>query len=312
MDSLAYPIFQLVSSYIRNEYYDAMEIAYNNFKDYVGIIALAVESVYIIYYGFMVILEKATDSVPVPNFREFMYHCFTVLLILAIIRNNYMPLDFLLGLREMVITGLTSSVTAGGAQAENGLQFMDLAFSASNLVNSAFMEGAPDVKATAITLAIVAEVSPQITGGVMLLTNEIITSTGTALLPIVLYAFIYKSTSSIFNTWFNIMFASSIQTGVLAVAIPIAANVTGIFVGALSALVIATNLTSGAAGFYFSELQQSVIQAGFGITLTLLIVWLPSNAANFAGSIINAGMTKSQVGTPVSQRDVSQRTPRLR
>jgi hypothetical protein len=289
MDPLAYPVFQLVSSYIRSEFEPLMTTAYTNFVGYVGIIALAVETLFIMNEGFTTAFDKSTEDVKTNDIRELIYHFMVVCLVLALLRNGTMFLDGLMSLRSMVIEGLTGFAAPGGQQAEQSLQQMSVAFAASNFVNSIYLESAPDIKKTAVTLAIVGEVAPTITGGLLVMLNELMTYVAMGLFPLAMYLGVYKSTDDMMYRWFRMVAGLSIHMAALAVVLVMARNVTIAFVAVFSAMVIAQNALSGASGVYISELQQSIISAGFGLTLSVLMLFFPSNVMSFSGASMHAG-----------------------
>jgi hypothetical protein len=102
------------------------------------------------------------------------------------------------------------------------------------------------------------------------------------------------------------MFSASIQLSVSLVLIKAATIITGVFVAIFTGLSGAGLLAGSASvgGAVISELQASVIQAGFGLTLSALLFWVPTNMASFAGKIINDSVLKQSLGTPVTARGV--------
>jgi hypothetical protein len=308
MDTLAYPIFSLISAYVMYGYKEVMDGAGERLSHALILIALGVETLYIAHYGLLIMLQKSTEEVPNPSLRDLLYHCVNVVVVLFFLNSGIQITDFVLALRAMVIEGFTGKPDPGGEQVANSLVAMDVLFGISNMVNSVDMKDVSGpLKNTAISLAIVAEVAPQLVGGIMLLMNELIVRTGIALFPLAFYSLLYKNTMDFFSTWFKMMFAASFQMGILVVTISICVKVTAGFLLTLTGFLAAEKLTSGVGGYIVSELQESVIQAGFGITLTALMAWVPSNAAMFAGTMVNAGVTKSGIGMPVTAKEVSAR-----
>jgi TrbL/VirB6 plasmid conjugal transfer protein len=303
MDSLAYPIFTLVSMFVRSQFNLVMDDAYTRFVNATILIAGAVEVTYLIRFGFLIAFEKATDDVKSPNINELLYHGATLALLIALIKHGKAPLDFLISLRQMIIEGFTGKTMAGGEQVAQSLFIMDSAFTVSNIINSVKVGPADSgVKATAVNLALMAEVSPQITAGIMLLLNECLARVGMALLPLMVYAGFYPQTRALFEVWFQYTFALVIQMATLAITVKLAAEVTAIFVGATTVLFAASALTTGVIGSYIiSELQQSVVQFGFGMTLTTLTIWFPSNAGSYAGRALYSSTTRVLVGGAVTK-----------
>jgi TrbL/VirB6 plasmid conjugal transfer protein len=313
MDSLAYPIFSIVSAVILDGFDSAMNKAYANFVTSITTLALVVELAYVTHYGYLIAFQKSSDAVPVPNLRELAYHAVTVIMVLGILKVDTMALDAIMGLRQMIIGGLTGEFDIpGGQQAAKGMFSMDLAYSVSNIATSTSMtEDAPGLKANTMALSIIADNSPQITAGVMLLLNEITTRTGMALFPLALYTLLYRVTSGFFSSWLEMMLGSAVQMGVLAVVTVLVADATKNFLLALNAVTLITRFFP--LGQYFvSELQQSVMEAGFGLLMSMMLSWVPAQASTFSGKFINGSSTKGSLGTEVTLREVELRNVRER
>jgi type IV secretion system protein VirB6 len=118
---------------------------------------------------------------------------------------------------------------------------------------------------------------------------------GMALCPLMIYAALYQSTKNLFNRWLIYMIGLTIQMGVLAITTVIAAKVTAIFLGTFTTFALASRATQGS--YFISELQQSAIQAGFGMIITALLIWFPNNAGAFGGTKLYDKTTKSSLGT---------------
>lgn len=297
MDSLSYPIFVFISSLIRYEFNVVMDQAYLNFVSSVVHIAVAVEVIYVIHFGYCIMFGKAINaSIGTPSIEKLLYHLFFTGFIVALISVDKTPLDLLSGFRGMLLQGLTNSSEPAGQQAANGLSTMHTAFVISNALTSlTHAQNTSDLAVTNISLALMTEVSPQITASIMLLINELMVKIGMALCPLMIYAALYQNTKNLFNRWLIYMVSLTIQVGVLALTTVIAAKVTGIFLGTFTPFALASRATQGA--YFISELQQSAIQAGFGMTITALLIWFPNNAAAFGGSKLYDKTTKSSLGT---------------
>jgi hypothetical protein len=308
MDSMAFPIFSIISAAARFGFDNYMSKAYIKLTDAVFLIALVVETAYVTHYGFLMAFQKSSENVANPNLRELLYHVITVIVILGLLKSGTAPLDAIMALRTMVVGSLTGSYTIpGGQQSQGYLSMLDVAMSFSNVVNSVSNSGAaPAMKSTAVTLSLVADASPQIAAGLLLLMNELMVRLGMALFPLVFYALLYKISRGFFMTWLNLMFSTAIELAAGAVLIKLAAEVTVIFVATLGGLeLLNQKLPIGAP--YFSEMQQSVIQACFGVTLSALLFWAPSNLAAYGGTVFNNGMLKPNIGNNVAPNKATSR-----
>lgn len=297
MDTLAYTIFTLVSAGIRFYINKQMTIAYQNLVDVVTSIALVIETLFIMHYGYLIAFQKSTDSTPSPSLRDLIRHAVIVLMILAFIKIDSLAFDTVMAFRQMVIGSISGDyVTRAGQQVANNLFAIDAFYGVHNLLQSTVVEDAPDFQQTSMVLSIIAEASPQIVAGILLLMNEITISVGMALFPLALYATIYKITNSFFGTWFETMLAATIQMAILVVLSGIVANVTGIFLTAIVAISQLAEVTPVGGGIIIPHLQRSIIEAGFGMLMTMMFAWLPAQAATFSGKLINAGTTKGNLG----------------
>jgi hypothetical protein len=299
----------LISAYVLHGFKVVMDGAATKLLTSITTIALVVEMMYVTHYGYLILLQKSTEAVPNPGINDLLYHCVIVIVVLSMLKSGLDLTTLLLAFRGMVIEGFTGDTMPGGQQVAKSLGQMDAAFGVSNMIQAySYSDTSPTLKNTAIALAVVAEIAPQLVGGVMLMFNELMVRLGMALLPLVVYCLLYKSTKQFFATWFNMMFSASLQMGVLAVTVAISVKITVIFLGLFNAFLIAQGLTSGVGLYVVSELQESLIHASLGMTLTSLMVWVPANAAAFAGTILTGGLTKSGIGSAVTQRAATERT----
>ncbi len=297
MDSLAYSIFSLISAYVRAIVNKQMTIAYQNLVDVITSIALLIETLYIMHYGYLIAFQKSTDSTPSPSVRDLIRHAVIVIIILAFIKIDSLAFDALMALRQMVVGSITSDyVTTAGGQVALKLFAIDLAYGANNLLQTTVVEDAPDFQQTSMVLSIIAEASPQIVAGILLLMNEITISVGMALFPLALYATIYKITDSFFGTWFDTMLAATVQIAILVVLTSIVAQITPLFLGAIVSVNYLADHGPVGGGIIIPHLQRSIIEAGFGMLMTMMFAWLPAQAASFSGKLINSGTTKGNLG----------------
>lgn len=304
MDTLSYTIFTLVSAGIRFYINKQMTIAYQNLVDVIGSIALIIETLYIMHYGYLIAFQKSTDSVPAPSVFDLIRHAAIVLIILAFIKIDSLAFDALMALRQMVIGSISGDyVTKAGQQVANNLLGIDLAYSAHNILQSTVVEDAPDFQQTSMVLSIIAEASPQIVAGILLLMNEITISVGMALFPLALYTTIYKITDSFFGTWFDTMLAATVQMAILVVLSKIVAAVTVVFLTAIVGISALADISPVGGGVIIPHLQRSIIEAGFGMLMTMMFAWLPAQAATFSGKLINSGTTKGNLGGVMTKTD---------
>jgi hypothetical protein len=82
----------------------------------------------------------------------------------------------------------------------------------------------------------------------------------------------------------------------LAITLVIAAGVAAAFASAFGFFVAANRALPIGSGYYVSELQESVMNAGLGFTLMTLIVFFPANAGTFGGNTLFSVTTRVNVG----------------
>ncbi len=292
MDTLAYPIFSVMSALIRAELIDLMDAAYLEMAKNVVKIALGIETFFIMRSGYIILGSKTTEDEKNPDLEELLYHALVMCATLFFLKTSTTPLDFLIGIKSMVIAALTGSKEPGGKQIAEHLALMDTALGVANVYNSTIGTSAPGFKSSLITLSLSGMVSPQIMGGVLLLFTEIMVRVGMALFPLVAYACLYKTTRDIFMTWLGLMFSLGLVTASSAIMTKLVAITTVAFVGGFGAIVVAQNKAADFGDPIISEIQQSLIQAGFGYTMAILLLQVPTNIPNFAGAFLNfAGPT---------------------
>jgi hypothetical protein len=298
MDSLAYPIFSLVSGLVRYSFNEVMDAAYLRFVSSVAVIAVGVETLNMIYFGYLIMFGHTVSvNMGRPTLQKFMYRAGFMAFMLHIIKTDQTPLDLLLAFRSVLLEGLTGDFKPAGEQAAFGLSLMDAAFSSTNIANATIqIEDKSSLKTIAINLSLFAQVAPQISAGVMLLLNEMLVRVGMALCPLMVYAALYDCTRNMFIKWFQYMLGLTIQMGVLALVTMLAAGVTAAFAVMFNAMVLTNHQSALIGSYYISHLQQSVMQAGLSVTLMVLLIWFPSNAGCFGGTVLYGKTTRSGLG----------------
>jgi hypothetical protein len=293
MDTLAYPIFSIMSALIRGETIKLMDLAYLEMAKNIIKIALLIETFFIMRAGYIIVGSKTTEDEKNPDLQELTYHALVVCAVLFFIKTNTGPLDFILGIKSMIIAEFTGDKnTPGGQQIAESLAVMDTAYAISNVYNTTIGTTSASLKSTLITLSLGSMISPQIMGAVLLLFTEIMTRVGMALFPLVAYAALYKTTRDIFMTWLGLMFSLGLVTAASAVITKLVATTTVAFVAGFGLIVAAQNLRAKLGDPIISELQQSLIQGGFGFTMSILLLQVPTNISSFAGGFLNfAGPT---------------------
>jgi TrbL/VirB6 plasmid conjugal transfer protein len=288
MNPLAYTIFSGISAMIRGLFFTRMDQAYTDMVTAISLIAVSIETVIIMRYGFIILGRQTSEDERNPDVQELLYHLLVVCGVLALLRSGRAPLDFIMALRTMLISGFTGVNDPGGKQIDDSLNLLNATIVAGNIASSLNSTYVNSLKSSLLTMALTFTVSPQITGALLMLFNEVMTRFGMALFPLAAYAALYKTTRDVFTTWLGLMLSLGVLMAVSAVTVAVMVDVTVAFVGVFSIINIGTSLVprGTVGGFVLSDLQQAIIQSGFGFTLTIIILNFPVNAANFVGGYI--------------------------
>jgi TrbL/VirB6 plasmid conjugal transfer protein len=305
MDALAYPIFTFVSSLVRQDFNSIMNAATTTLASNVLILAAAFETVFLMYFGFLIAFGKATDGIKTPNINALLYHMFTFIFMIGMLREIKTILGFILSFRDMLVSGLLYGTgvppgTFAGKISESQLDAMAVSFAALNTAQAFIKPNdlSNSLNQTPVMLSLGADVAPQIMGGIVLLLNDMLVRIGMSISPLMIYLAFHNSTRNRFKAWLERMFGLALQGAVLALTLQLAANVTEIFSAVFLSLLTA-NAAANLIGFkapIINDLQISVIRAGFGFVLTTLIVWFPANAGSFCGRSLYAVTTRVNLG----------------
>jgi type IV secretion system protein VirB6 len=285
MDPVAFPIFLLISGFVRSKFDGFMNSAFIINAAVLANLSLIVVTLWVSYRGF-----RIASGVERANLTDFVYKSAKIVFILALISasitGNTWLQDAVFGFRSQVVSAVTGSNTAGGQQVQNGLSAMDLAFSLGTIINPDSGAGGGSLKSSGVTLAMLGQASPQIAGGVLLLINELGLRIGILLLPIFLFLLIFERTQDLFFSWARTMMGSFFNMAILAITVGIAADLVIVFVGALTAITASVEAVPGAV---LSEIQTSILQSGFGIMLTALIITVPTIAGRYFTFMLEGG-----------------------
>lgn len=305
MDPLAYPIFKFVSSLVRQDFNQIMNQGTTILAGHVLILAAAFEVIFLIYFGFLIAFGKATDSIKSPNLNSLLYHMFTFIFMIGMLREINTILNFILSFRDMLVSGLLVGAegtpgTLAGDRSQSQLDLMAAAFVALNVAQAFTTPNdlSTSLSQTSVMLSLGADVAPQIMGGIVLLLNDMLVRIGMSISPLMIYLAFHNATRSRFKAWLERMFGLSLQGAVLALTLQLAVKVTLAFGGAFTIFLGTARSIQPSSIFYYyvSELQISVIRAAFGFVLTTLIVWFPANAGSFCGRSLYAVTTRVNLG----------------
>jgi hypothetical protein len=212
MDPLAFPIFTLIFKLVVTQFDTLMSSVNGEFVRSISLIALVIETVYITHYGFLIAFELRTEGSDEANLTELLYHMIIVIVVLGLLNApaGVTPLDAFMALRRLLMLGLigdaSGSVEPIGEQVHTALGALDTALSVGIMFDTVLraanstsvMLDTPQLKSTVVTLALVSDISPQISAGILLLLNELMVRLGIALFPLVFYGILYDVSRGFF------------------------------------------------------------------------------------------------------------------
>ena len=312
MDPLAYPIFNLMAATIASSFDSAAWLAYGSNASAVMGVAGAIFACLLINTGLKIVM--GARDVTITDF--FMLICkFGVILgfVGAAASNNTEATVAVFGTRDLLVKAISDKSGAGDVYSELGQ--MNAAFAVAGAVNPD-PKADPAAKSAALNMSLIGQAAPVILGATITLLNEIAFRIGLMLMPFAIFALGFNMSKDLFFSWFRHMLGLSVSMALLCITITIAKNVTLAFVAAM----VGGGLIGGDV---ISELQQGMMNAGYGVVLSILIVSVPamghkfvsgameSNAFNSFGGIGRNGATNSHANysTPADNSPPSTSNP---
>ena len=285
MDPLAYPIFLFISAKVTSKFDAFTAAAYTNNANLVMGIGAAILTTWFMIKGY-----KYAHNPRGEPMSEFFFKVGKIAIITGFISaaagGNMQLQNGVFQVRQAIM----ESVGCAGAFCSNiGSQrvYSDLSTMNTTLglatVFASDSKTESHTKSTAMNLSLVGSASPQITAGILLLLNEIGIRIGFFLLPFMLFALIFDMTKDLFFSWLRHMMGAMMYLVLLSATVAIATAITIDFMIAKTAIELAGSIIGESV---LSELQESLMQAGFGLMMTALIVTIPSMANRYFGGAI--------------------------
>lgn len=287
--------YGLISDFVRSEI-DAFGFRLlSRVSSLVGVAALSVVTIWILFQGFRIISGQSRDSI-----MAFVLNVARVSLIVAAATS----LGIVGGELHTVITkdmpdAITAAVTgqegdSAEEQIDGNLAAMQFAMSSIDAINIVQDETLDDDKKRAITMVAIGTAGPAMIGGAMLLLYQVALALFVGLGPLFILCLIFDQTKSLFNRWLmygiSTMFSLAVLSTMLAIATKLVLGVAGAF-WTTTTLSLLTGVTLS-DGMTTIALQQG----GVGLLLTALIVTTPPMAANFFGGAIGSAAAFSAMG----------------
>ena len=304
IDSLLRPMAQafgdllfyaLISDFIRNEIDNFGFQLLGRVSSLVGVAALSLLTVWVLFQGFRIISGQSRDSM-----MAFVLSVARVALILTAATS----LGVTGGeLHQFVSERLPNSITAtvtgdeGGTieeQIDGNLAAMQFAMSSIDAINIVQDPTLDDDKKRALAMVAVGTAGPAMIGGAMLLLYKVALALFVGLGPIFILCLIFDQTKSFFSRWLmygiSTMFSLAVLSAMIAISTKLVLGVAGAF--------WTTTTLSALTGVSLSNGMTTIAlqQGGVGLLLTVLIVSTPPMAAQFFNGAIGSASAFSQVG----------------
>lgn len=272
MDSLGYFFFQLISGYIDRQMRTDLSGAYGRVAAAVSFIAGALVLFSIATNGIKIAMGESREGMGVLVIKWAKMG-----LIAGIINtmafHSIAIHDIIFGLRDDVIQTMTNETGNVFELIDNRLDAMSSSLSIIDAVDTSTDPSLAAEKSRALTYAIIGQASPPMIAGLLALINEIVLRIAITISPIFLLFLMFQKTQEMFFTWLKLIFSSFFSLAILTFVIGIAMNISAAFA------LILVGLQSIGGGV--PELNRSLMQAGFGVILSTLLVVIPGVITRF-------------------------------
>jgi type IV secretion system protein VirB6 len=284
MDPLAYPIFLLMSDTIGSAFETAAKKAYTDNAALISAVSAAIITCVLMLRGLKIVLGSSDVSARESFIAAVKFGVIIAFINGSAVFNNELA-NYAFDVRDAFVEVISGKTGGGANLIYTELGKMNAAFAVANAVNP---DSAADssAKSMALNLSLLGQAAPVVLGAAMVLVNEIAFRIGLLLLPFAILCIGFTATNGMFFGWVKSMIGISVSMALLAITITIAANVTVVFVGAMTA-------GSIIGGDVVSELQQGMMSAGYGVVLTILIVTVPPMANRFVGGGVDAAISNN-------------------
>lgn len=287
MELLGYFIFQLIGSYIDKKFFELSEAVYGNLAGILMSVGVVMFTVYFMLAGLRMVSGESRESMTALVLRM------TKMLILLSILHTSMfggvyIQNRILGVRDNIVGAFAHDGSGSGQtvyqKIDSNLDTMSAAMSLVDSVSAGSDVGLSEAKGRALTLGLIGQASPPIVAGLLVLINELGLRIAIMLAPIFIVAFMFKRTEDMFFTWVKFMLGSMLSLGVLSMVIAILFELTNRFTAALMALKLISAAGLLGADTGLPQLNESVMTAGFGAVMTVMLLSVPVILNRFFGS----------------------------
>jgi type IV secretion system protein VirB6 len=286
MEIIGYFFFTLISKYIDQKFFELSETVNENLARGILPAIIVFVTIHFMFSGMRIAMGDSTT-----NMRELLFRTLKITAMVSIISTSMFYSTTLQNTILGIRTDITNAFhTGAGAniyeQIDKSLDKMAMGIAVVDGITTGSDVGLSESKGRALTLSLVGQASPPMIGGLLLLINEIGLRIAIMLAPLFLTAFMFKRTEDMFYTWLRFMVGSMFSLGVFSMAVGIMSDLTVKF-GTAIVLMKAALYTAGAntgLDTNLPQLNESVMQAGFGVVMSVMLMVVPFIVNKFFGS----------------------------
>jgi type IV secretion system protein VirB6 len=285
MELIGYFFFSLISRYIDREFFLLSETINENLARGILPAIIVFVTIHFMFSGMRIAMGDST-----VNMRELLFRTLKITAMVSIISTSMFYSTTLQNTILGVRTDITNAFhTGAGAniyeQIDKSLDNMAMGIAVVDGISTGSDVGLSESKGRALTLSLIGQASPPMIGGLLLLINEIGLRIAIMLAPLFLTAFMFKRTEDMFYTWLRFMVGSMFSLGVFSMAVAIMSDLTvkfGLAITAIKAAMYAASAFGIDANL--PQLNESVMQAGFGVVMSVMLMVVPFIVNKFFGS----------------------------
>ena len=281
MDDIGYFFFRVIIAIIRGEINSFVNDGYIRVMRAAAILSGTFLTIWILNKGYQILAGTSRESMTDITMQAGKM----AMVVLVLTTSNF----FNVGVRTTIIDirdnlgSLVSGRVVSGTDdvykhIDDNLILMNTALELMDAIDTTGDPSLSDAKSRSMTMALIGQATPAMVGGLLSLINEIAVGLGIVFAPIFIIALMFKQTAPMFFGWMKYMVTAMITMGVLSVMVSIATKIIGLFTGAAWLL----TLTGAAASL--PTLQASMLSAGLGVIVTVLMVTVPGMVATFFGT----------------------------
>ena len=284
--------YALISDFIRSEINIFGFEFLSRVSTLVGVCALVVVTIWVVFQGFRIISGQSRDSM-----MAFVLNIARVsLIVMAATSVGVLSGDLHKFVTKDLPDAITATVTGDGTntaakQIDGNLAAMQFALASIDAINIVQDPTLSADKNRAMAMVALGTGGPAMIAGAMLLFYQVALALFVGLGPLFILCLMFDQTKSLFNRWLmygiSTMFSLAVLSAMLAICTKLVLGVAGAF--------WTTATLSALTGLTLSEGMSTIAlqQGGVGLLLTALIITTPTMAGQFFGGVIGTAAQTS-------------------